>query len=189
MPSLRTASCRGRSRSPQFSAAARASTRPIRPRAPKTPHPNQRVNRLRSRGSRPRALAKASSSRLALRFPHFPGQAKQRALDSHARGIRRWLAEGGRQFIVAHPKFDPSDNRFTIFRAQSRECPFVELDGLAADSRFERRWSAIGGLVVMVECIVHRTPVDATNLAANPIQQGLAQIRLERPFAAHFEPV
>ena len=84
-------------------------------------------------------------------------------------------------------ELEAADDRFTIGWSQLLQRRFITGDALASDRDVERRRRF--GLVRIGKLGRRRTAGESTSLVANPIEHGLAQVRLERPLMTRVESI
>jgi hypothetical protein len=82
-------------------------------------------------------------------------------------------------------ELDPQDDRVSIFGFQALQRGVVSLQGLGSNRLLERRW--IRCRTLPVEWIGGRVTLGATDFVADPVEQGLAEVGLERAFMTWFE--
>lgn len=131
-----------------------------------------------------RASAARASSSVTL---HLLREPEDRALRRFPRRVGRGLSERKRQFVVAEPHLETTDDGFALFRFQASERPLVRLHRLLADGLLERGPPPIELDTLDVDLVgAAELPAD---LVPEPVQYGLSQIGLERTGMARFEDV
>src|SRR5262245_56961302 len=119
-----------------------------------------------------------------MREPH------EGALRRLACGLRTGLAEDLCEFFVAVAHLDARDDRLALVGVQTLQRALILIQSLAADCLLERRSSTLViQRVELVEIDGIGLSAFATQLVANAIQDGLAQIRQKRSDPAGLQSV
>ena len=124
-------------------------TRPTRSSRRRRPIPASLSRRSRSpsiprrRGTPAREVVRPQPSGFVHRLDQIPDGPRHR----HPRGVRRGLAEGQGNFLVALLKLESRDDRLALLGPEAREGRLVSLEPLAPDGVLEGRGPPTSGAV------------------------------------------
>ena len=91
--------------------------------------------------------------------------------------------------LVTLLQLHAGDDHLPLFRPQPLQRRFISIHGLVPDRFFERRRRRIRMLRFVVHSRRRRVPRHPPHLVADPVDQRLAQVRLQRTIVARLEVI
>jgi hypothetical protein len=119
--------------------------------------------------------------------PQSARKAKERSLNRHARGVRRWFPERFGNLVRVPSALDPGEDQLAILRAQRGQPVLVADPGFAADRRLERR-GLIGRHAGGERRLLEAAP-GAPEFFADPVEQHLTEVGVQRAIATVLEGI